>query len=126
MKEEYIVSKIEASQDGSPYVYISFTNPSMSKSPATGGGTGKSFPQSPFGIGVGAFTSPEDLMKNLPKAMGDISKMISGGMGGGAGGMAGDNPTFKITMKDYEDMNIKVGDKVTIEIKKSDSGSIYT
>jgi hypothetical protein len=52
--------------------------------------------------------------------------MISGGMGGGAGGMAGDNPTFKITMKDYEDMNIKVGDKVTIEIKKSDSGSIYT
>jgi ribosomal protein S17 len=40
--------------------------------------------------------------------------------------MAGDNPTFKITMKDYEDMNIKVGDKVTIEIKKSDSGSIYT
>jgi hypothetical protein len=29
-------------------------------------------------------------------------------------------------MKDYEDMNIKVGDKVTIEIKKSDAGSIYT
>ena len=80
----------------------------------------------PFGPNVMAFTSPEDLMKNLPKAMGDISKMISGGMGGGAGGMAGDNPTFKITMKDYEDMNIKVGDKVTIEIKKSDSGSIYT
>ena len=24
-----------------------------------------------------AFTSPEELMKNLPKAMGDISKMIS-------------------------------------------------
>jgi hypothetical protein len=46
-------------------------------------------------------------------------------MGGGAG-MTGDNPTFKITMKDYEDMNIKVGDKVIIEIKKSDSGSIYT
>jgi ribosomal protein S17 len=40
--------------------------------------------------------------------------------------MAGDSPTFKISMKDYEEMNIKVGDKVTIEIKKSDAGSIYT
>jgi hypothetical protein len=50
--------------------------------------------------------------------------MISGGMGGG--GMTGDSPTFKISMKDYEDMNIKVGDKVSIEIKKSDAGSIYT
>ncbi|MGD1835559.1 MAG: hypothetical protein ACPKQO_07540 [Nitrososphaeraceae archaeon] len=70
-----------------------------------------------------AFSSPEDLMKNLPKAMGDISKMISGGVGGSAGG---DNTTFKISMKDYEDLNIKVGDKVTIEIKKTDYGNVYT
>ena len=28
-----------------------------------------------------------------------------------------------MSMKEYEDMNIKVGDKVTLEIKKSDSGS---
>mgnify|MGYP006182695909 CR=1 FL=1 len=116
MKKDFIVSKIESPQDGSPYVFVAFTDPNESKS---AGKSGSSYPQSPI-------TSPEDLMKNLPKAMGDISKMISGGMGGGAGGMAGDNPTFKITMKDYEDMNIKVGDKVTIEIKKSDSGSIYT
>jgi hypothetical protein len=27
MKKEFIVSKIEASQDGSPYVYISITDP---------------------------------------------------------------------------------------------------
>jgi hypothetical protein len=68
-----------------------------------------------------AFTSPEDLMKNLPKAMGDISKMITGGGGGGLT----DSPTFKMSMKEYEDMGIKVGDKVSIEIKKSDTG-IYT
>ena len=60
-----------------------------------------------------AFTSPEDLMKNLPKAMGNISKMMGGGMGGPA-----DSPTFKISMKEYEDLGIKVGDKVSIENKE--------
>jgi hypothetical protein len=30
-------------------------------------------------------------------------------------------PTFKICMREYEDMAIKVGDKITIKIKKSDS-----
>ena len=66
-----------------------------------------------------AFTSPEDLMKNLPKAMGNISKMM-----GGAGGPLTDSPTFKISMKEYEDMGIKVGDKVIIEVKKVDSSGI--
>jgi hypothetical protein len=67
-----------------------------------------------------AFTSPEDLMKNLPKAMGNISKIM-----GGSSGLT-DTPTFKISMKEYEDIGIKVGDKVTIEVKKSDSAGIYT
>ena len=47
---------------------------------------------------------------------------ISRAMGGG-GGMPTDTPTFKISMREYEDMGIKVGDKITIEIKKSDSSS---
>ena len=33
--------------------------------------------------------------------------------------------TFKISMKEYEDIGIKVGDKVTIEITKFDN-NIYT
>ena len=41
----------------------------------------------------------------------------------GGGGMPTDSPTFKISMREYEDMAIKVGDKITIEIKKSDSSS---
>ena len=119
MKKEYIVAKIEASQEGSPYVYISFTDPNASKSQAAGGGAGKSFPQSPFGIGVGTFTSPEDLMKNLPKAM---SNMFGGS---GMGGMSsGDSPTIRFSMREYEDMQLKVGDKVIIEIKKADSAGI--
>jgi hypothetical protein len=34
--------------------------------------------------------------------------------------MHGNSPTFKITMKEYEDMAIKVGDKVGMEVKKVD------
>jgi hypothetical protein len=117
MKKDFIVSKIEASQDGSPYVYVAFADSNTPKS-AAAGGSGKGFPQSPFGIGVGAFTSPEDLMKNLPKAM---SNMFGGA---GAAGMTSDSPTIKLSMREYEDIQLKVGDKVTVEIKKADSSGI--
>jgi hypothetical protein len=42
----------------------------------------------------------------------------------GGGGFPTDSPTFKISKREYEDMAIKVGDKVTIEIKKSDSSGV--
>ena len=124
MKKDFIVSRIEAAQDGTPYVYVTFTDPNAYKSEAEGGKQ-----QNPFGSNI--FTSPEDLMKNLPKAIGDISKMMgaSGGGGRGIGGIGGgggltDSPTFKLSMKEYEDMAIKVGDKLTIEVKKSDSSGV--
>ena len=101
MKKDFIVSKIEAPKDGSHYVLVAFTDPNAKSK--GGGGSGEAVP----------FTSPEDLMKNLPKIMSNISA-----------GMLGDSPTFKITMKEYEDMAIKVGDKVMIEIKKADSSGI--
>jgi hypothetical protein len=44
-------------------------------------------------------------------------------MYGAGGGMPGNSPTFKITMKEYEDMAIKVGDKVGIKVKKVNSRS---
>jgi hypothetical protein len=50
-----------------------------------------------------------------------MSNMFGRGAGGG---MLRDSPTFKITMKEYEDMAIKVGDKVRIEIKKADSSGV--
>jgi hypothetical protein len=65
-----------------------------------------------------AFTDPNTtvylsgrLNENLPKI---ISNMFVGG----------DSPTFKITMKKYEDMAIKVGDKVRIEIRKADKSGV--
>jgi hypothetical protein len=104
MKKDFIVSKIEAPQDGSRYMLVAFTDPNAFKSTG-GGGSGEALP----------FTSPEDLMKNLPKVMSNM-------FGKGAGG--GDSPTFKITMKEYEDMALKVGDKVRIEIKKPDNSRV--
>jgi len=112
MKKDFIVARIEAAQDGSPYVYVGFSDPSEYKG-------GDKQQANPFGANVMAFTSPEDLMKNLPKAMGNISRMM-----GGAGGPT-DSPTFKISMREYEDIGIKVGDKVTIEIRKVDN-NLYT
>lgn len=66
--------------------------------------------QSPFGGTSMAFTSPEDLMKNLPK-------MFSSG----GGGDLNNSPTFKLSIREYDDSGLRVGDKVTIEIKKSAS-----
>jgi len=91
MKKECVISRIEASQDGSPYVYITFADPGDFK-------PGAEKPQNSFGPNMMAFTSPEDMMKNLPKAMSNISKAM-----GGAGPPT-DSPTIKISMREYEDM----------------------
>ena len=85
---------------------VAFTDPDEPKS---AGGFDKSGEAIPF-------TSPEDLMKNLPKAMSNLF--------GASGGMSRDSPTFKISMKEYEEMAIKIGDKVGIEINKVDSSGI--
>ena len=113
MKFDFVVSRIEASQDGSPYVYVTYANHNEFKA-----GADRSPPFNPFGANMLAFTSPEDLMKNLPKAMSNMGKAMGGG------GFPTDSPTFKISIRDYEDMGIKVGDKVTIEIKKADTSGI--
>ena len=56
MKIDYIVSRIEASQDGTPDVYVTYSNPNDFKAGAD------RTPQNQFGPNMMAFTSPEDLM----------------------------------------------------------------
>jgi hypothetical protein len=91
-----------------PHVHIGFSEPAKS---------GEAKPLNPFGPSMTAFSSPEEMMKNLPKIMGNLPGMI-----GRAGGFP-DSPVFKCSMRKYEDMNIRVGDKVSIEImKKQDNG----
>ena len=112
MKKEFIVAKVEASTDGSPYIYVTFKDQTeyyKSGEKQT----------NPFGPNVMAFTSPEDLMKNLPKAMSNITNMFGGG-----GGAMSDSPTFKVTMKEYDEMKIKVGDKVTIDVQKFEHNDV--
>jgi hypothetical protein len=106
MKSEFIVSKIEASQDErKPFVYVVFTDTKTFR-------RGKQ-QQSPFGdMGI-TFTSPDDLMKNLSKIF-----------GGGRSVDLGESPTFKLSIREYEQSGLSVGDKVTIEIKKTDSSGI--
>jgi hypothetical protein len=108
MRKEYIVAKIQSPQEGSHYVYVTFSDDKeyMSQEKKT---------QSQFGPGVGTFNSIEDLMKNMPKMMANIP-----GLGGGIGTQT-ESPTVKLSMREYEDMNIKVGDKVYFDIYKPDN-----
>jgi hypothetical protein len=102
MRKEYIVSKIQSPQEGSQhYVYVTFSDEKEYRDQAKR-------PQSQFGPGVGAFNSMEDLMKNMPKIMANMP---------GIGGQS-ESPTVKLSMREYEDMNIKVGDKVYFDIHK--------
>jgi hypothetical protein len=108
MRKEYIVAKIQSPpQEGSHYVYVTFSDEKeyMSQEKKT---------QTQFGPGLGAFNSIEDLMKNMPKIMANIP-----GLGGGQT----ESPTVKLSMREYEDMNIKVGDKVYFDIYKPDNAN---
>src|ERR671923_3000301 len=108
MRKEYIVAKIQSPQEGSHYVYVTFSDDKEYRSQ-------EKKTQSQYGPGVGTFNSIEDLMKNMPKMMANIP-----GLGGGVGTQT-ESPTVKLSMREYEDMNIKVGDKVYFDIYKPDN-----
>lgn len=108
MKREFIVKKIEASQDGSPYVYVTFSDPKEYKPDRQD--------MNPYGSNnVAAFSSMDDLMKNLPKVMAGFPGMMGPGL---------ETPTIKLSMREYQDMAIKVGDKVFIEIQKAENSGV--
>jgi hypothetical protein len=109
MRKEFIVAKIQSSQDGSQYVHVTFSDEKEYRSQEKKN-------QSQLGPGVGSFNSIEDLMKNMPKIMANMP-----GLGGGA---PSESPTVKLSMREYEDMNIKVGDKVYFDILKRDDDDI--
>ena len=46
-----------------------------------------------------------------------------GNIPGLGGGSQSDSPTVKLSMREYEDMNIKVGDKVYFDIRKQDDAN---
>src|SRR5215210_7933021 len=115
MKKEFIVTKIETSQDGSPYVYVVLTD---TRGDFTSTRRQQGFPENPFGVSAIPITSLDDL-KNLPKK---ISDAIEGAFsGGGRNNISSESTTFKMTTSEFEELGIKIGDKITLQIEISDS-----
>jgi len=115
-KKEFIVSKIENSKDNSPYVYVSVnTNDQYYPSRRQQG-----FPENPFGVAAIPITSLDDL-KNLPKK---ISDAIENAFNGGRNNLASESTKFKMSIREFEELGIKIGDKVTLEINLSNNNDI--
>jgi hypothetical protein len=114
MKKEFIVSNIETSQDGSPYVYVALTD---TRGDFTSTRRQKGFPENPFGVAAIPITSLDDL-KNLPKK---ISDAIEGAFRGDRNNISSGSTTFKMTTREYEELGIKIGDKITLEIELSNN-----
>jgi hypothetical protein len=113
MKKEFIISKIETSQDGSPYVYLVLTDTKGNFAPTR---RQQGFPENPFGVAAIPITSLDDL-KDLPKK---ISDAIEGAFGGSRNSIS-EYTSFKLNVSEYEELGVKTGDKITLEIKISNN-----
>jgi hypothetical protein len=114
MKKEFVVSKIETPQDGSPYIYVVLTDARGNLTPTR---RQQGFPEYPFGIATIPITSLDDL-KNLPKK---ISDAINDAFHGDRNSILSDFTIFKISKREYQELGIRIGDKVSLEIKISNS-----
>ncbi|MFL6453853.1 MAG: hypothetical protein ACJ71L_07635 [Nitrososphaeraceae archaeon] len=114
MKKEFLVSKIETSQDGSPYIYVVLTDTRSNFTPTR---RQQGFPENPFGVATIPITSLDDL-KNLPKK---ISDAINATFEGDSNSTSSDSTVFKMNEREYQELGIKIGDKVALEIKISNS-----
>jgi len=103
MKKEYVVVRIDAAPDASPYVIVSL---SSKKDVQEKNGP----PSSPFGkTNVMGFSNMNDMAKEL-------NKMMSGG---GVGMMG--NTTDMI---EYKKLGLSVGDKVFLDLTKAESSGV--
>ena len=107
MRKEFVVMRIDAAPDGSPYVLVSLA---LAKDMKEG-----NQPPSQSGTNVMGFSNMDDMMKNL-------NKMIASGGMGGLGGMPGPgNTSIKLEMHEYKELNLSVGDKVFLVVSKAES-----
>lgn len=110
MKKEFIVSKIENAQNGSPNVLVILTDTRRTFS-ATG--RQQEFPENPFSVAAIHIGSLDDL-KNLPKKISDVIERV---FHGDSSDIPTDSTAFKMNSSEYEALGIKKGDKVTLELK---------
>jgi hypothetical protein len=114
MKKEFIVSKVEVPQDGGPYICLVLTD---IKGNFTRTRRQQGFPENAFRIATIPISSLDDL-RNLPKK---ISDAINAAYSSSDNNIPYDSTTFKMTQKEFLELGIKEEDKVTIEIKISNS-----
>ncbi len=98
VKKEYIITEISASTDGSPYVFVSL------KGPKEVGG-----PQRAPISSASSFQSMDEMVKNLSHI---FSKQMMGGFA----------TVIKLGLDEYEKLDVKVGDKISLEINKMQIG----
>ena len=116
MKKEFVVCKIVAPEDGSPYISIVLTDAKGNFIPTR---RQQGFPENPFGIAAIPISSLDDL-KNLPKK---ISDAMNAAFSGSSNNTSSDSTVFKMTQKEFQELDVKIGDKITLEIKTSNTGT---
>ncbi len=104
MRKEFVIQRIDASPDGTPYVIVSLTSSKDLKEGIQ--------PQSQF--------DPSKMMD--PAKMGDMVKDLNNMLSGMGGMMSGSRGTsLKIDMHEYKEMNLSVGDKVYLDLTKDEN-----
>ena len=93
LRKEYVVTNISSSPDGSPYVYITLKDPKESGGPQA------------QPVIVSDAESMNDMVRN-------IGRMMTAQMTGGF------TTVIKMQLNEYDNMDIKVGDKLSLTMDK--------
>lgn len=105
MRKEFVIKRIDASPDGTPYVIVSLTS---SKDLQEGNKNPSQFDPSKMMDP----TKMQDMVKNL-------NKMLSG-----TGGIMSGGTSLKLEMHEYKEMNLSVGDKVYLDLSKDENTGV--
>lgn len=100
MRKEYVVTQIRASSDVSPYVFLSLRDPEDDRDSSSQGAQFRV-------IGSG---SMDKLMENLTRA---FSQQMMGEF----------TTVIKVTEDEYKELDIRVGDRVSLKIDKIELGT---
>lgn len=92
LRKDYVVTNISASPDGSPYVLVTLKDPKDLGGPQIA-------PE------IAQLNSMDDMLRNIGRVI--TTQMV--------GGFA---TIIKFQLSEYEDLDIKVGDKVSLVIDK--------
>ncbi len=98
LRKEFVITEISAAPDGSPFVFITLKGPNE-----------VSGPQRPAVSAVASFQSMDDMFKNLGSV---LSRQMLGGFA----------TVIKLDLDEYETLDIKVGDRVTLDLTKTPIG----